>query len=130
MERNSDAMRTTGKLFFLAGGGLSIVGTFMLIHVETTHCFFEAGASPTAPASVPASTGSLERVRSSSQALNGCDTSPVPAVGVLVAGVLTAVAGIPLFMIGSKQVPAGGRTGKLIPQVSIGAASGSLRWSF
>ena len=43
---------------------------------------------------------------------------------------LTAALGVPLFVIGSKQVPARIMTGKLVPEVSVGAAHGSLRWLF
>jgi hypothetical protein len=48
----------------------------------------------------------------------------------MVGGVLTAVAGIPLFVIGSRQVPARPGLGNLAPTVAVGAGSGSLRWNF
>jgi hypothetical protein len=84
----------------------------------------EGGPTPT-----PAAVG--ERVGSARQALNGCDRfGPPLGIGLMVGGVLTAVAGIPLFVIGSRQVPARPGLGNLAPTVAVGAGSGSLRWSF
>ena len=62
--------------------------------------------------------------------MNGCDTPPELGLGIIAAGALTAVVGIPLYVIGSKQVPARPATGKLVPAVSLGARNGSLRWTF
>lgn len=130
-ERRSEAMRTTGIVLFAAGGLITAVGGVIFGAVATTGCVDEAIAiGEPEPAPAPAAVGSRERVRSSRQALNGCDTSPVVGLGIMTAGVLTAVVGIPLFVIGSKQVPARTTTGKLVPEVSVGAANASLRWSF
>ncbi len=126
--RRSDTMRSAGIVLFAAGGLATVVGSVIFTAVATTGCadtiaFAEDGAGP-----APAATN--ERVRSAHQALNGCDTSPMVGLGIITAGVLTAVAGIPLFVIGSKRVPATTTTGKLVPQVSVGAGNGMLRWTF
>jgi hypothetical protein len=132
-ERRSDSMRTTGIVLFAAGGLISAVGGVLFGAVASTPCIvFDVGIAIGDPGPVPASvsSGGRERVRSSRQALNGCDSSPMIGLGIITAGVLTAVVGIPLFVIGSKQVPARTTTGKLVPQVSVGAANASLRWTF
>jgi hypothetical protein len=132
-ERRSDSMRTTGIVLFAAGGLISAVGGVLFGAVASTPCIvFDEGIAIGDPGPVPASvsSGGRERVRSSRQALNGCDSSPMIGLGIITAGVLTAVVGIPLFVIGSKQVPARTTTGKLVPQVSVGAANASLRWTF
>lgn len=128
-ERRSNAMRTTGIVLFAVGGAVSAVGGAIFGAVATTGCVDEAIAIGE-PETRRSPAGSGERVRSSRQALNGCDTSPVVGLGIITAGVLTAVVGIPLFVIGSKQVPAQTMTGKLVPEVRMGAAHGSLRWLF
>jgi hypothetical protein len=78
----------------------------------------------------PSPAAAHERVGSARQALNGCDTSPGLGLGIIGAGALTAVVGIPFFVIGSKQVRARPAIGKLVPAVSLGAGNGSLRWTF
>ena len=128
-ERRSNTMRTAGIVLFAAGGLISAVGGVIFGAVESTGCVdevFANGGSDTGP--TPAA--SRERVRSSHQALNGCDTSPLVGPSIIMAGVLTAVVGIPLFVIGSKQVPARTVTGTLSPELRVGAANASLRWSF
>ncbi len=128
-ERRSNAMRTTGIALFAAGGVITAVGGVVFAAVATTGCVdVISDGGPIAPAPSPAA--SHEHVRSSRQALNGCDTSPGVGLTILGAGLLTAVVGIPLFVIGSKQVPARTLTGKLAPELRVGAAAGSLRWSF
>ena len=127
-ERRSNAMRTTGIVLFAAGGLITAVGGVIFGAVATTGCVDEAVIDARAPAPAPAA--SREHVRSSHQALNGCDTSPGVGLGIMGAGLLTAVVGIPLFVIGSKEVPVRTMTGKLAPELRVGAASGSLRWLF
>ena len=131
-ERRSNAMRSTGMVLFAAGGLATVVGGVIFAAVATTGCVDQAlpieGGGPT-----PAASAHLtlrEHVGSASQALNGCDTSPMLGLGILTAGVLTGVAGIPLFVIGSKHVPARTMTGKLTPELRVGAGNGTLRWTF
>jgi hypothetical protein len=130
-ERRSNAMRSTGIALFGVGGLISAVGGVIFAAVATTGCVDEVFASDVgpAPASSPVTLRG-ENVRSAHQALNGCDTSPTVGLGLITAGVLTAVAGIPLFVIGSKRVPARTMTGKLAPEVAVGAANATLRWTF
>ena len=126
-ERRSNGMRIAGISLFVAGGVISAVGGVIFGAVATTGCqevlvsAEDAGPSPAA---------THERIGSARQALNGCDTSPELGLGIIGAGALTAVVGIPLFVMGSKQVPARPAIGKLVPAVSLGAGNGSLRWTF
>lgn len=130
-ERRSNAMRTTGVVLFAAGGLATAVGGVIFAAVATTGCVDEVFASDVGPAPVSRPvTLRGENVRSAHQALNGCDTSPTVGLGIITAGVLTAVAGIPLFVIGSKRVPARTMTGKLAPELAVGAANATLRWTF
>jgi hypothetical protein len=131
-ERRSNALRTTGIVLFAAGGLVSAVGTAIFAATVTTPCvFFDAGSTEgELPPSPSPAAASGEHVRSARQALNGCDTSPMVGLGIMGAGLLTAVAGLPLFVLGSKQVPASQPTGKLVPEVSVGAANASFRWTF
>lgn len=125
-ERRSNGMRVTGIVLFAAGGVISAVGGVIVGAIAANPCvdvvFAEDGGP--SPAAVH------ERVRSAHQALNACDTAPEVGLGIFAAGALTAVVGIPLFVIGSKQVPARHTTGNLVPEVSVGAGNGSLRWTF
>jgi hypothetical protein len=127
-ERRSDAMRSTGVVLFAAGGLATVVGGVIFAAVATTGC--PDLPLDSAPATGPAPAAAREHIRSAHQALNGCDTSPTLGLGIITAGVLTAVAGIPLFVIGSKRVPARTVTGKLAPEVTVGAANASFRWTF
>jgi hypothetical protein len=130
-QRRSDSMRTTGIVLFAAGGLATAVGGVIFSAVATTGCpevFVSDGGGPTPP--VSAHVTLREQVGTAHQALNGCDTSPMLGLGILTAGVLTAVAGIPLFVIGSKRVPARTTTGKLAPELTVGAANATLRWTF
>ncbi len=131
-ERRSNGMRITGITMFAAGGVISAFGGVILGVVSTTGCPNFAtpieegggGLPPPSPAAVH------ERVGTARQALNGCDTSPGLGLGLLAAGALVAAAGIPLFVIGSTQVPARSEIGNLLPVVRLGAGNGSLRWTF
>lgn len=125
-ERRSNGMRITGIALFAAGGVISAVGGVIFGAVATTGCQDIVFAEDDGPS--PAAVH--ERVGSARQALNGCDTSPELGLGIIAAGALTAVVGIPLFVIGSKQVPARPAIGNLVPAVSLGAKNGSLRWTF
>ena len=126
-ERNSNAMRNTGIVLFTAGALVTAVGGVIFGAVATTGCaLVDAPGEIAQPGPAPAA----ERVRSSHQALNGCDTSPVVGAGIIAAGMLTAALGVPLFVIGSRQVPARMQTGNLAPELRVGAANASLRWSF
>jgi hypothetical protein len=128
-ERRSNAMRTTGIVLFAAGGVMTAVGGAIFTAVATTRCVDEViPLNDVRPEPAPAA--AHERVRSAHQALNGCDTSPGVGLGIITAGLVTAVVGIPLFVIGSKQVPARTMTGKLVPELNVGAGNGSLRWTF
>jgi hypothetical protein len=127
-ERRSPALRNTGIVLFGVGGAVTVVGAVM---------FFSALANPcvvfdTLDGGQPAGglEASHERVRSAHQALSACDTDPVLGLGLMGVGLATAVVGIPLFVIGTKQVPARTTTGKLVPELSVGAGNGSLRWTF
>ena len=128
-QRNSNGMRTSGIVLFAAGAVLTAVGGVVFGAVATTGCP-DVTVDDGVPDPRAAPEGSAERVRSARQALNGCDTSPVVGAGLIAAGMLTAAVGVPLFVIGSKRVPAQNVTGKLVPEVSLGAAHGSLRWLF
>jgi hypothetical protein len=127
-ERRSNGMRTTGIVLFAAGGAITAVGVVIFGAVATTPCVNFADGSNIEPAPAPAA--AREHIGSARQPLNGCDTSPTLGLGIMGAGLLTAVVGIPLFVIGSKQVPARTTTGKLAPELSVGAANASLRWVF
>ncbi len=130
-ERRSNGMRTTGIVLFGAGGLVTAIGVAIFSATITTPCvFFDAGSREGGLPPSPSPAASSEHVRSARQALNGCDTSPTVGLGIMGAGLLTAVAGIPLFVLGSKQVPARQPTGKLVPEVSLGAANASFRWTF
>jgi hypothetical protein len=129
-ERRSNALRTTGIVLFAAGGVITAVGSVIFAAVSTTECFDQAVPLSGSAGAGPTPAASNEHIRSAHQALNSCDTSPTLGLGVMGAGLLTAVAGIPLFVIGSKQVPVRTATGKLAPEVTIGAANASFRWTF
>ncbi len=125
-------MRITGVAMFAVGGVISAFGGVVFGAVSATGCpnfatpIEEDGGRPPPPS--PAAVH--ERLGSARQALNGCDTSPGLGLGLLAAGALVAAAGIPLFVIGSKQVPVRPEIGNLIPVVRVGAGNGSLRWTF
>jgi hypothetical protein len=125
--RRSNALRTTGIVLFGLGGALSTAGAVIFGAIITHPCeiFDGGGEQPTGGLEA-----SQERVRSSHQALNGCDDKPGTGVAIIAAGAFTALVGLPLFVIGSKQVPARSAAGKLVPEVSLGAGNGSLRWTF
>ena len=128
-ERRSNALRTTGIVLFAAGGlATAVGGAFFAVFM--TGC--RPGDIMTSDAPQPGRSleASRERVRSAHQALNSCRTAPALGLGFITGGVITAVMGIPFFVIGSKQVPARTTTGKLVPELRVGAANGSLRWSF
>ena len=131
-QRRSDAMRASGIVLFAAGGLATVVGGVLFTAVATTRCvdvvMATDGGGPTPPASAHVTL--REHVGTAHQALNGCDTSPTLGLGILTAGVLTAVAGIPLFVLGSKRVPARTMTGKLTPALTVGVANATLRWTF
>ena len=131
-ERRSNGMRITGIAMFAAGGVVSAFGGVVFGAVSSTGCpqfaiaIEEDGGGPPPPS--PSAVH--ERIGSARQALNGCDTSPELGLGLIAAGALVAAAGIPLFVIGSKQVPVRPEIGSLIPVVRVGAGNGSLRWTF
>jgi hypothetical protein len=130
-ERRSNGMRITGIALFTVGGVISAFGGVVFGAVSATGCPNFAirleendGPPPPSPEAVH------ERVGTARLPLNGCDTSPELGLGLIGAGALVAAAGIPLFVIGSKQVPARSEFGNLLPVVRLGAGSGSLRWTF
>jgi hypothetical protein len=126
--RRSDALRTAGIVLFAVGGLTTGIGAAMFFPGATNGCSTALpGEGDVAPA--PAAV-SLERVRSNHQALLDCKTTTIAGIGVLTAGLVTAVVAIPLFVIGSKQVPATTTTGQLVPELLVGAANAALRWAF
>jgi hypothetical protein len=128
-ERRSDAMRTAGIVLFAVGGVTTGVGAGMFFPGALSGCPQSAGLEGDVTSRAPAA--SSERIRSAHQALTGgCMTTAIAGIGVLTAGLLTSVVGIPLFVIGSKRVPAPTTADKLVPQVSLGVGNGSLRWTF
>jgi hypothetical protein len=139
-ERRSNSMRVTGIVLLSVGGLLSVAGATLFI--TGTTCVHEdlvfpgeRTALPPEPVPAPEPTpdggqSGQERIGSGQQALNACDALATPGAGLFVGGLATAIAGIPLLVIGSKQVPAKSRREALLPEVTVGAASGSLRWTF
>ena len=127
-ERRSDAMRTAGIVLFAVGGVTTGVGAGMFFSGALGGCseatVLEGDATTRAPAA------SSERIRATHQALRGCQTTTIAGIGVMTAGLLTTIVGIPLFVIGSKRVPVPTMADKLVPQVSLGVGHGSLRWTF
>jgi hypothetical protein len=125
-QRRNNGMRVTGIALFIAGGAISALGGVDFGALATTPCEFinfgdEPGGSPRAV---------HERVGAARQALNGCETSPTVGIAIIAAGLVTAVAGVPLFVIGSQQVPVQRTSQSLLPAVTVGDRSASLRWTF
>lgn len=122
-------MRTAGIVLFAVGGVTTGVGAGMFfpgaLHGCSEATVREGDATTRAPAEAS------ERVRSTHQALTGgCMTTTIAGIGVLTAGLVTTVVGIPLFVVGSKRVQVPTTADKLVPQVSLGVGNGSLRWTF
>jgi hypothetical protein len=105
-ERRSTTLRTTGIVLFAVGGAASFGGVALFASVSSSGCADDG-------------TGR-----------NPCSIAPVVPLLVAAAGAVTGLAGIPLFVIGAQRVPVGTATGKLVPELTVGAANGSLRWSF
>lgn len=125
--RRSNALRTTGIVLFAVGGVISTAGAVIFGAIITHPCEIINDGGPVPAGGIEAS---HERVRSAHQALNGCDEKPGVGVAIIAAGAFTALVGIPLFVIGSKQVPPRNMAAKLVPELRVGAGNGSLRWSF
>jgi hypothetical protein len=128
-ERRSDGMRITGIVLFAAGGVATVAGA--TIFGIGANCVTEvfAPTSRAAPAPAPEAARGQERLGSARQALNTCNLT-TPGIGILIGGVVTAIVGIPLFVIGSRQKPAQPAVGALVPSVGIGAGNATLRWTF
>jgi hypothetical protein len=128
LKRHSNAMRITGITLFGVGGVVSAIGGVIFGAVATTGCVLTVDDGPAGGA--PTRGAQAEHISAARQALNGCDTSPFLGMGIFAAGIAIAGAGIPLLVVGSKREPAAAPMGKLLPSVSVGAGSGSLRWTF
>jgi hypothetical protein len=69
--------------------------------------------------------------------INPCQESPSAQPGVIAAGIVTLVlgsasiaTGVPLLVSGMRKVPDTADTARLVPEIGVGARSGSLTWRF
>jgi hypothetical protein len=125
--RRSNALRNTGIVLLSVGGALTVAGAVVFGDIISHPCviFAEGGGQPAGGIEA-----SQERIRSAHQALNACDNPPGIGVAILAAGALTALVGLPLFVIGSQKIPAPNPAARLVPELRVGAGNGSLRWTF
>jgi hypothetical protein len=118
--RTSNAMRITGLALFGLGSVTTTAGAVVLFASELQQCAiigFEARATPFQHRRP-------EAVGVAREGLAQCDDGPGKGAILIAVGALLGVAGVPLFVVGSKAalVPA--------PAVSVGAGTAELRWSF
>lgn len=130
-ERRSEGMRITGIVLFGVGGLATVAGA--TIFGLGANCFNEQPAFAEAtPRPAPASArgpGGQERLGSARQALNTCHLT-TPGLGILVGGIVTAIIGVPIFVIGSRQKPGQPAVRALAPSVRVGAGNAALHWTF
>lgn len=112
-EPKSFGMMVSGVLLMSFGATGALVGASMVIAAtktpEITPCFPGAECTPTR-----------------------ADHSALEAVGVttIVVSSLAAIGGIPLYVIGAKNVPVKPEETALRPEVRVGPTGGALRWHF
>jgi hypothetical protein len=138
-ERRSKGMMITGITLFGLGATATTAGIAMIVAASMARCVVEdsvagsAGGAAHGPAPAPASARGGEHVRSSAAALNGCGSDfGVLGLGFSIAGGITGIIGVPLYVVGARPAPpkSAAPASALLPEVRVGVASGSLRWSF
>jgi len=141
-ERRSPGMMMTGTALWVAGGLASVAGVGVLVYPLLEPCrdepipFDDPPPSPPGDRRAPRHSrapGGGERLGTAQQAFSACDEGlgSVLGAGLLVAGLVAGVSGIPLFAIGNQRVPARPRGDDAwVPDLRIGAGSADLRWRF
>jgi hypothetical protein len=130
LERRNPGMAITGIVLWVAGGIVSGVGAGITAYEGMSRCVYETvGAPASGPAHHKAARG--ERIGTAQQALDECGRDLPMGAGILAAGVLTSLAGIPLFVIGNGRVKAKPQADtSALPEVRVGATGAAMKWSF
>jgi hypothetical protein len=125
-ERRSKGMRITGIVLWAVGGLASVVGgTVLGVAIANPCVYYEAQ-----PAGIALSfSGRRERVGTARQALSSCDAPGVIGLGTLVAGALTGIVAIPLYVVGNSRAP-GQPAALAAPELHVGATGAEVRWRF
>ena len=122
-ERRSSAMAITGIGFWAAGIATTGTGVGLLVNAAMNPCVnFALEAGVARPVS---SFG--ERIGQARQAFGMCDNTGSIGAVLIVVGAVVGLVGIPLFVVGNRQVPV---KPEAIPEVRPGLGGGELRWVF
>ena len=130
-EPRSEGMRIAGITLFAAGGLAAVIGTGVVVAKARNPCY-EADSGGALPPSPSGAALHGERIGTSRQALfaDGCGTDPVFGLSLIGAGLLGAILGVPLYVIGSTRVSQRPESFALVPEVRPGARGADLRWTF